>query len=190
MKPKAFINLPQWVPVVWVAAILSIISFTLEIREIEWSSYVSLPSTIIEAVLWTVIMVNLHKRGNISPILIIFIAFSQVINLALEISDLIVDEEFPLWLVYYIAWVISLIIIIVNYSGAFRKYAIVNLVCFGVIFLYCFVCEMLDIDFADSSASSFKYLIYPLLALVYYPYQVLVEVFNENEEESVSVEPD
>ena len=46
------------------------------------------------------------------------------------------------------------------------------------------------LNFLASSAPSFKYLIYPLLALVYYPYQVLVEVFNENEEESVSVEPD
>ena len=186
MKPKASINLPQWVPVVWIAALLSLFSFFLETRDVEWSGYVSLSGTIIEAILWVFIMASLHRRGNAQPILMVFISLSLVLDIVSEISALFV-EEISVGLISLIVWSIALIIIVVNYSGAFRKYAIVNLVCIGAIILYSIIPGFLDIDFSNLSASTFRWIIYPMLALVYYSYQVLVEAISENEEDSDSI---
>ena len=191
MKPKANINLSQWVYAVWAAASISIFSAVLDIMEVEWSSYVSLPGTILEAVIWGFIVMSLYKSENIKPILILLIIGALSVDIISDILSLISDENL-MWMISMGLWVIALIVIIVSYSGLFRKYAIIELACMVGLFALGVAMELFD--FQSQKTVFHAVMKYAVVPLLYFPYQALTEALcegeEEDEEEEVEGEPE
>lgn len=182
MKPTASINLPQWIPVVWIAAALSIGAFFFEsILEKDWGKYISIASTLTEILLWETIIRSLKGKGKCKTALSATIFTSLFLQLVLNFfSDSIIIS-----LISFVSWVVALILIIKNYSGTLKKYAITEIICASLQFIAIIVLAMIVEGASDSSdlQTTLRIIMCAIIILIYYPYKVLAEALKENEAE-------
>ncbi len=188
MSSRANINLPNWRFVVWIAAAFCIFSNLLDLQDVEWGDYVSVPGTIMEFILWIAILIKLQKNKAISSALMVLIVLAISLRLVSEISSLIFDESILIYAIYFVSWIITMIVIIASYSGAFRKYGIIELLCqFGFIVLY-IIADYFEVDLASTEGPSRLIWKYALIPLLYFPYQALAGAVSEREEGEESEE--
>ena len=181
MKPKALINLPQWIPVVWLAATLSIGSLVVElVMEKEWGTYLSVFGTFAEIILWDAIIRSLRKKENCKTSLIVMLA----ISFSLQLVSSIFSAGEVLSFISLVSWLIAMIIIIKNYSGALQNYAIAELVCLGLLLIGLIVFAVV-VAIQDSSnlQTSLRLTMCILIFLLCYPYKMLAEALKENDAE-------
>ena len=177
--------MPQWVPVVWIAAALDIFSTIIDLMDNDWSDYITLVSIIVEIVLWSAILSHLHKREAIKPVLLVIIILSLAMSLFSEMASLFLEDDYYVWLISFLVDCLSFIAIIPSYSGALRKYAIISLICVMGILSLSFLFVKYDLlDF--SSVTSSKYIIIAIAGLIYLPYQALAKALTEGKDESQS----
>ncbi|MBR4775611.1 MAG: hypothetical protein IK008_05900 [Bacteroidales bacterium] len=189
MKPKANINLPQWAIAVGIVAVIESISIVFNWFDfgfnVEWVSYVSLVGVSLETVIWGFIIYALYKAQNISSFLLIMLIISRVLFF---IDDGFLDEDLIRSYIFWGIWLVALIGIIVSYSGAFRGFAITEIICGGVFYALVFVLIHydfgLDLDLKSNRSPILETLICVFfIYLIYYPYHALADALRENGEE-------
>ena len=176
MNHQANINLPQWSIVVWIAAALNVASTIMELVENSWAGVVSLAGTIVGILLWAFIIVDLSKRNAIKPFLLVLLILTFSLQIIGDISSLF-GVESSLSFLFGLSWLVALIYIIASYSGAFRMYAIVEIVCF-ICLMVLAVLSVVN-DFSITNKGIMKGIIFPLLIA---PYIFLERAITEGKE--------
>ena len=179
MKPKALINLPQWTYVVYAAAVLAMAAFLLDLKEYAWGGYCSLCVTLVEIAVWAAIILDLKKNVRIGTGLIVTLGLSLILSLISDVVSLFSDDSI-VFVLFLILWIVSMIIIIVSYSGLFKKYAMIEIAC--ILGLATLTVIMGIFDVGTSGAAFSGIMKYGALPLLYLPYQALVNAINEGVE--------